>query len=113
MTLSLPLSLEALAYPFPTRKDALGRLVANRGFVHGLIRFRYGGLATLHGYTPQARFATALERFVRDLGATVPVVAAMATAPVQSWDVLVCTSRAVDRFQYAPKWPESAKKPKR
>jgi alpha-maltose-1-phosphate synthase len=130
------------------RKDLVGRLVANRGFLQGLIR--YGGLATLHGYTPQARFGTAFEQLARDLGASMPIhvieghrldqlaevgglvlcdpamatfarqrsfvgaraftitglthtladylpmamMADLATAPVQPWDALVCTSRA-------------------
>ena len=126
----------------------LGRLVANREFLHGLIR--YGGLATLHAYTPRADLGTAFEKLARDLGATMPIriidghrldelaeigglaicdpnligfarqrslvgprayaltglthtlgdfppmamMADLATAPVQPWDALVCTSRA-------------------
>jgi starch synthase len=128
------------------RKDLMGRPVANRGFIQGLIR--YGGLATLYGYTPKASFGTAFEQLVRELGATTPVriiegpqldqlaeigglvlcdpamasfarqrgfvgdrayaltglthtladftamaaVADLATAPVQPWDALICTS---------------------
>jgi alpha-maltose-1-phosphate synthase len=130
------------------RKDLMGRPVASRGFLEGLIRF--GGLATLHGYTPRARFEAQFEQLARDLGAGMPVriieghrldqlaevgglaicdpnlaafarqrsfvgarayfltgvthtlaesvpmamVADLATAPVQPWDALVCTSRA-------------------
>lgn len=132
-----------------TREDLMGRPVANRAFLQGLIR--YGGLAALHGYTPdQARSAMAFEQLARDLGATMPIriidghrldelaevgglalcdpnlpafarqrsfighrayaltglthtladgmilpmLADLATAPVQPWDALVCTSRA-------------------
>jgi glycosyltransferase involved in cell wall biosynthesis len=126
----------------------MGRPVANRGFLHGLIR--YGRLATLHGYTPRADYGAELEQLASDLGAGMPVriieghrldqltevgglvlcdpklsifasqrssvgsrayfltglthtladfdvlavVADLATAPVQPWDALVCTSRA-------------------
>jgi starch synthase len=50
----------------------MGRPVANRGFLQGLIR--YGNLETLYGYTPQkARLGTAFEQLARDLGATMPV----------------------------------------
>jgi glycosyltransferase involved in cell wall biosynthesis len=126
----------------------MGRPVANRGFLHGLIR--YGGLATLYGYTPRAQYGAELEQLAADLGAGMPVriieghrldqltevgglvlcdpklaifarqrssvgsrayiltglthtladfdvlaiVADLATAPVQPWDALVCTSRA-------------------
>lgn len=128
------------------RPDLLGRPVANRGFLQGLIR--YGGLETLYGYTPHpASASAAFEQLARDLGATMPVrvierleqleeiggldvrdpslsvaarqrslvgprayaltgvthtlseawamtiVADLATAPVQPWDALVCTSQ--------------------
>jgi starch synthase len=53
------------------RKDLMGRPVANRGFLQGLIR--YGGLTTLCGYTLQAGFGTAFEQLARDLGAGMPV----------------------------------------
>jgi alpha-maltose-1-phosphate synthase len=54
-----------------TRKDLMGRPVANRGFLQGLIR--YGGLATLHGYAPGADLGTGFEQLARDLGADIPV----------------------------------------
>src|SRR5438045_841043 len=54
-----------------TRKDLMGRPVASRGFLQGLIR--YGGLPMLHGYMPQAGFGTAFEQLARDLGASIPV----------------------------------------
>ncbi len=133
-----------------TRQDLMGRLVANRSFLQGLIR--YGGVETLHVYTPQqACLSTALEHFARDLDASIPLhiieghqldrltevgglmlcdpnlvdnararsfvgarayaltglthtmadfvvmamIADLATAPVQPWDALICTSRAV------------------
>ncbi len=132
------------------REELMGRLVANRSFLQGLIR--YGELETLYGYTPQqTRLGTAFEDLARDLGANMPLqiieghqldqlaqvgglvlwdpnlvanartrsfigaqayaltglthttadfaamamVADLATAPVQPWDALVCTSRAV------------------
>src|SRR5215213_8858736 len=53
------------------RKDLMGRPVASRGFLQGLIK--YGGLATLNGYMPQARFGTAFDQLARDLGADMPV----------------------------------------
>jgi len=138
----------------------MGRPVANRSFLQGLIR--HGELAALHGYTPQqSRFGPAFEKLARDLGAAMPVriidghrldqlaevgglalsdpnlpafarqrsfighqayalmglthtladfsamtmITDMATAPVQSWDALVCTSRvtaaAVDEMLQA------------
>src|SRR5215831_7886536 len=52
------------------RKDLMGRAVACRGFLQGLIRF--GGLATLHGYTPRAHFEAQFEQLTRDLGAGMP-----------------------------------------
>ena len=127
----------------------MGRPVANRGFIQGLIR--YGGLAAFYGYAPKASFGAAFEQLVRELGSTAPVriiegpqldqlaeigglvlcdpqmasfarqrsfvgdrayaltglthtladfaamaaVADLVTAPVQPWDALVCTARAV------------------
>jgi alpha-maltose-1-phosphate synthase len=53
------------------RKDLMGRPVANRGLLQGLIR--YGELAALHGYTPQAGFGPVFEQLARDLGASMPV----------------------------------------
>jgi hypothetical protein len=51
---------------------ALGRLVANRGFLEGLIK--YGDLEMLYGYTTQqAQYGKAFEQLARDLGATMPV----------------------------------------
>ena len=133
-----------------TSQDLMGRLAANRSFLRGLIK--YGGLETLHVYTPQQTCpGTALEHLARDLDATVPfriieghqldqlaevgglmlcdpnlvanararsfvgaraytltglthttadfaamaMIADLATAPVQPWDALICTSRAV------------------
>lgn len=133
-----------------TPQDLMGRLVANRSFLQGLIK--YGGLETLHVYTPQQTCpGKALEHLARDLDATVPfriieghqldqlaevgglmlcdpnlvanararsfvgarayaltglthttadfaamaMIADLATAPVQPWDALICTSRAV------------------
>jgi alpha-maltose-1-phosphate synthase len=130
------------------RKDLMGRPVASRGFLQGLIRF--GGLPMLHGYMPQARFDALFEQLARDLGGSMPVriieghrldqlaelgglflfdpnmavfarqrsflgprayfltgvthtladlppmamIADLASAPMQPWDALVCTSRA-------------------
>ena len=48
----------------------MGRLVANRGLLQGLIR--YGGLAALHGYTPKAAFGAAFEQLAHDLDTTRP-----------------------------------------
>jgi starch synthase len=133
-----------------TRQDLMGRLVANRSFLEGLIR--YGALETLHAYTPQQTcLGTALEHLARDLNASMPfriieghqldqltevgglmlcdpnlvanararsfvgaraytltglthttadfaamaMIADLTTAPVQPWDALICTSRAV------------------
>ncbi len=133
-----------------TPQDLMGRLVANRSFLQGLIK--YGGLETLHVYTPQQTLpGKALEHLARDLDAAVPfriieghqldqlaevgglmlcdpnlvanararsfvgarayaltglthttadfaamaMIADLATAPVQPWDALICTSRAV------------------
>jgi glycosyltransferase involved in cell wall biosynthesis len=133
-----------------TRQDLMGRLVANRSFLEGLIK--YGGLEMLHAYTPQqACLGTTLEQLARDLNASMPfrvieghqldqltevgglmlcdpnlvanararsfvgarayaltglthttadfaamgMIADLATAPVQPWDALICTSRAV------------------
>jgi starch synthase len=133
-----------------TRQDLMGRLVANRSFLEVLIR--YGGLETLHVYTPQQTcLGTALGHLARDLNASMPfriieghqldrlaevgglmlcdpnlvanararsfigarayaltglthttadfaamaMIADLATAPVQPWDALICTSRAV------------------
>jgi alpha-maltose-1-phosphate synthase len=129
-------------------KELVGRLVANRSFLQGLIR--HGGLATLHGYAPLAGTGEACEQLARCLGAAMPVsiikgfrldqladigglvvpdpnlnafarhrsfvghrayflmglthtlaeipaialLQELATAPVQPWDALVCTSRA-------------------
>jgi alpha-maltose-1-phosphate synthase len=54
------------------RKDLMGRPVANRGFMQGLIR--YGELETLHGYTTQqGRFGKEFEQLARDLGASMPI----------------------------------------
>jgi starch synthase len=133
-----------------THQDLMGRLVANRSFLEGLIK--YGGQDMLHAYTPQqACLGTALEQLARDLNANMPIriieghqldrlteigglmlcdpnlvanararsfvgaraytltglthttadfaamamIADLATAPVQPWDALICTSRAV------------------
>lgn len=62
---------------YQTTPDAIvGRQVANRGFLQGLIR--YGGLTTLYGYLPhyvpqKADFGTTFEQLAHDLGATMPV----------------------------------------
>ena len=54
------------------RQDLVGRLVANRAFLEGLIK--YGDLGMLYGYTTQqAQYGTAFEQLARDLGATMPV----------------------------------------
>jgi starch synthase len=53
------------------RSDLMGRPVANRGLLQGLIK--YGGLAALHGYTLQPGLSTAFEQVARNLGASVPV----------------------------------------
>jgi alpha-maltose-1-phosphate synthase len=135
------------AYEVPP-ENLLGRVVGNREFLRGLIR--YGGLATLHAYTPRAELGAAFEKLARGLGADMPIriidahrlyqladvgglaisdpnligfarqrslvgpqayaltgvthtlgdfppmamVADLATAPVQPWDALVCSSRA-------------------
>jgi len=133
-----------------TPQNLMGRLAANWSFLQGLIK--YGGLETLHVYTPQQTCpGMALEHLARDLDATVPfriieghqldqlaevgglmlcdpnlvanararsfvgaraytltglthttadfaamaMIADLATAPVQPWDALICTSRAV------------------
>jgi len=129
--------------------NLMGRSVANRSFLQGLIR--YGALEALYGYTQRAQLGTVFEQLARDLGATMPVhtielhrldqlaqvggldlrdpsivaaarqrtfvgprayaltgvthttadavamtmLADLVTAPVQPWDALVCTSRAV------------------
>ncbi|MFL5236416.1 MAG: glycosyltransferase family 4 protein [Rhizomicrobium sp.] len=52
------------------REILMGRPVANRGFLQGLIR--YGGLERLYGYTPPG-FGSDFEQLARDLGATMPV----------------------------------------
>jgi starch synthase len=53
-------------------QNPLGRLVANRSFLEGLIK--YGDLEMLYGYTAQqAQYGTAFEQLARDLGATMPV----------------------------------------
>jgi alpha-maltose-1-phosphate synthase len=146
-----PPAIRFLPQGFETaRNDLMGLPVANRGFLHGLIK--YGGLEALYGYTPkQARLGSAFEQLARDLGATMPVriidghrldqlaevgglalcdpnlpafarqrsligaqayaltgvthtvsdispmtmIADLVTAPVEAWDALVCTSRAV------------------
>lgn len=131
------------------RKDLMGRPVANRSFLQGLIK--YGRLKTLHGYMSRARFGSEFERLARKLGTITPIhiieghrldqlaeigglmlsdpaigmaarqrsfigarayaltglthtvadiapmamIAGLVTAPVQPWDALVCTSRAV------------------
>jgi alpha-maltose-1-phosphate synthase len=53
------------------RKDLMGRPVANRGFLQGLIR--YGGLATLYGYMPNASSSAAFEQLVGEIDDTMPV----------------------------------------
>ena len=53
-------------------QDPIGRVVANRNFLEGLIK--YGDLEMLYGYTTQqAQYGTAFEQLARDLGATMPV----------------------------------------
>src|SRR4051794_31074970 len=55
-----------------TRKDLMGRPVANRSFLQGLIR--HGGLEMLHVYTPRQKcVGTTFEHLARDLGAIMPI----------------------------------------
>ena len=77
MSETIPPALLVVPEGYETdRPDLMGRPVANRGFMQGLIK--YGGLETLYGYAPHAPAGAApagaaFERLARDLGATMPV----------------------------------------